>query len=130
MHNVKSMPDAETQPPASTNRDLLMKTYQAFNNREIEKVLAIMHPEVVWPNGWEGGYVHGCDGVRDYWTRQWAAIDPQVEPVGFDTDEMGRTVVTVRQLVRDLAGRVIADGTVAHTYVIEGGLIKGMEIGR
>ncbi len=67
--------------------------------------------------------------IRDYWTRQWAAINPHVDPVGFATDATGRTVVQVHQVVRDLAGNVIADGLVEHVYLFEDGLIKHMEIG-
>ena len=87
-----------------------------------------MHPDVDWPNGWEGGRVRGHDEVRDYWTRQWAAIDPTVEPVGFSIDREARTVVSVHQVVRDLHGRVVSDGMVAHVYRIENGLIRSMDI--
>ena len=113
-----------------TDRDLLTSIYHAFNVRNIEAVLSVMHPDVDWPNGWEGGRVHGHDGVRDYWTRQWAAIDPHVEPVDFYTDEAGRTVVKVRQVVRNLEGNIISESTVEHAYLIEGGLIKSMEISK
>jgi ketosteroid isomerase-like protein len=109
-------------------RDVLTRDYAAFNARDIEAVLAAMHPDVDWPNGWEGGRVRGHDQVRDYWTRQWAAIDPTVEPVGFSTDREGRMVVSVHQVVRDLDGRVLSDGMVAHVYRIEDGLIRSMEI--
>jgi ketosteroid isomerase-like protein len=109
-------------------RVVLTRTYAAFNARDIEAVLAAMHPDVDWPNGWEGGRVRGHDQVRDYWTRQWAAIDPTVEPVGFSTDREGRVVVSVHQVVRDLDGRVLSDGMVAHVYRIEDGLIRSMEI--
>jgi hypothetical protein len=111
-----------------TNYDLLTKVYSAFNARDIDTVLAVMSADVDWPNGWEGGRIYGREGVRDYWTRQWAAIDPSVEPVGFDTDETGRAVVKVHQMVRDLEGNVIAEGMVEHVYLIEDGLIKSMEI--
>src|SRR5262249_13080720 len=74
------------------NYDLLTKVYSAFNARDIDTGLAALSADVDWPNGWEGGRIYGREGVRDYWTRQWAAIDPSVEPVGFDTDETGRTV--------------------------------------
>ncbi len=110
------------------DRDLLTSIYNAFNARDIDAVLAVMHPEVDWPNGWEGGRVYGHQGVRDYWTRQWDAIDPHVEPVGFATDETGRTVVKVQQMVRDLEGNVIAEGVVEHVYRIEDGLIRSMDI--
>jgi len=33
--------------------DLFVKTYAAFNARDIEAVLAVLHPDVDWPNGWE-----------------------------------------------------------------------------
>lgn len=111
-----------------TDRDLLTNTYNAFNARDIDAVLAVMRTDVDWPNGWEGGRVYGHQGVRDYWTRQWAAVAPHVEPVGFDTDETGRTVVNAHQVVRDLEGNVISEGMVEHVYLIEDGLIKSMEI--
>ena len=57
--------------------------YDRFNVRDMETVLACMDEDVVWANGMEGGHVYGHDGVRSYWTRQRAMIDPHVEPVGF-----------------------------------------------
>jgi hypothetical protein len=110
------------------DRDLLTKTYGAFNARDLDAVLAVMHPDVDWPNGWEGGRVYGHQGVRDYWTRQWASIDPYVEPIGFDTDEIGRTIVQVRAVVRDLDGNIISDAMIEHIYLIQDGLIQSMEI--
>ena len=111
-----------------TDRNLLITLYEAFNARDVDTVLAAMSADVDWPNGWEGGRVYGREGVRDYWTRQWAAIDPHVEPVGIDSDENGRVVVKVHQVVRDLEGNVVVDGMVEHVYLIEDGLIKSMEI--
>jgi hypothetical protein len=107
---------------------LLQDAYTAFNAREIDAALATMHPDVVWPNGMEGGRVYGHDGVRAYWTRQWGLIDPRVEPLRFASDEARRIVVDVHQVVRDLAGKVLRDQTVQHVYLIEGGLIRSMEI--
>jgi ketosteroid isomerase-like protein len=36
-------------------RELLKAAYRAFNARDIEGVLALMAPNVDWPNGMEGG---------------------------------------------------------------------------
>jgi ketosteroid isomerase-like protein len=108
--------------------ELFTKTYAAFNARDMETVLAIMHPEVDWPNGWEGGRVHGHDEVRQYWTRQWRVIDPIVTPERFVKEEDGRISVHVHQVVRDLEGNLISDGMLEHIYRIEDGLIKSMEI--
>jgi nuclear transport factor 2 (NTF2) superfamily protein len=111
-----------------TQRDLLVRTYDAFNARDIERALAAMHPEVDWPNGMEGGYLHGRDAVREYWTRQWGMIDPRVEPRGFTADERGHIVVDVHQVVRDLAGKIVTDQAVRHVYQMEDGLVRRMEI--
>src|SRR3981081_722336 len=106
--------------------DLLTEAYGAFNARDVERALAVMHPEVDWPNGMEGGRVHGHAGVRENWTRQWTMIDPTVQRRGFGSDETGRVVVDVHQVVRDLAGKVLAEQRVQHVYLIEDGLIRSM----
>jgi hypothetical protein len=109
-------------------RDVLAKAYASFNARDLEGALAAMHPDVDWPNGMEGGYVHGHGGVRDYWTRQWSIIDPHVEPRAFSLGDDGRIVVDVHQVVRDLTGKVVVDQMVQHVYSMEGDLVRHMEI--
>ena len=108
--------------------EVLRETYDAFNARDIERALRGMHPAVEWPNGMEGGYLHGHAAVRDYWARQWQLIDPHVEPRGFTPEGGGLVTVDVHQVVRDRSGHVVADRMVRHVYVIEDGLIKRMEI--
>jgi hypothetical protein len=111
-----------------TDQATLTKAYDAFNARNIDEVLAVMHPDVNWENGMEGGRVHRHQGVRDYWTRQWSLVDPHVEPRGFRTEEDGRIVVDVHQVVRDLAGNVLSEGLVQHLYQIQDGLVLRMDI--
>ena len=107
---------------------LLGRIYDAFNRRDIDTVLAAMHPAVDWPNGWEGGRVAGRDEVRSYWSRQWAAVDPTVVPIGFQHRHDGKLAVRVQQTVRDLSGKILLDGEVVHVYSFEDGLIKAMDI--
>jgi ketosteroid isomerase-like protein len=102
--------------------------YAAFNRRDIDAVLASLHPDVAWPNGWEGGVVVGHDAVRDYWTRQWAAINPSVTPETITADPGDRVVVEVRQVVRDLDGSILSEGMVEHIYLFETGLVRSMQI--
>jgi hypothetical protein len=108
--------------------ELLKKAYSAFNARDMDSALATMKPDVVWPNGMEGGVVHGHDGVRAYWTRQWSMINPHVEPRTFTPDSSGRIVVGVHQVVRDLSGKVLQDRMVEHIYTLKDGLIQTMDI--
>jgi hypothetical protein len=108
--------------------ELLASAYAAFNARDIGAILAIMDPDVDWPNGMEGGRVHGHTGVRNYWERQWAKVDPRVEPIRFGADEAGQMVVEVHQVVRDLGGSVLSDQVVQHVYTIHDNLIHRMDI--
>ena len=112
----------------SDERELLRGAYADFNARRLEAVLARMRSDVVWPNGMEGGFVYGHEGVRDYWTRQWAILDPRVEPVEINADERGRWVVEVHQVVHDREGKLLTDQMVHHAYEIRDSLIARMDI--
>lgn len=111
-----------------TQEDLIRKAYTAFNKRDIDQVLTTMHPDIHWPNGWEGGYVNGYDEVKNYWTRQWKELDPMVEPTAFNERQDGRLEVKVHQKVKDLQGNLLFDGIVKHVYTFRGDLIANMEI--
>ena len=106
----------------------LTQVYERFNARDIEAVLVALHPDVTWANGMEGGHVFGRDAVRSYWTRQWAIVDPHVEPTAFSTGADGETIVEVHQTVRDLQGAVMVDQMVGHLFRIENGLITRFDI--
>ncbi len=109
-------------------KNILIAAYRSFNARDIDATLSLMDANVHWPNGWEGGYVEGHDAVRDYWTRQWKEIDPNVEPVSFKENNKREIEVEVRQFVKDLKGNILADDIVKHVYLIENDLIKSMKI--
>jgi ketosteroid isomerase-like protein len=129
-----SRPPASTPPrgfssvPAVEHAARLKAMYAAFNARDIDALLEQMTPDVDWPNAWEGGRVHGHAEVRDYWNRQWSAIDPSVEPVAFNVRPDGRIAVEVDQVVRGPDGAVLAEGRVVHVYTLRDGLIARMDV--
>jgi limonene-1,2-epoxide hydrolase len=108
--------------------ELLEHLYERFNARDMEAVLMALDEDVLWANGMEGGHVHGRDGVRSYWTRQWAIIDPHVEPVEFSVADTGETVVEVHQTVHNLNRELLLDQMVGHIFRIENGLVKRFDI--
>ncbi len=112
----------------SAEIELLRGMYAAFNRREIETVLAVMHANVDWPNGMEGGRVLGKSAVRDYWKRQFAVLDPHVEPKTFTREADGRIAIDVHQVVHDKSGKLVVDQMVQHVYEFRDGLIQSMEI--
>ena len=106
----------------------LRDLYDAFNTRSIDAVLAVVTDDVDWPNAWEGGRVHGKDGIRSYWRRQWAEIDPRVEPLEVTELDDGRFAVAVEQTVLDHDGGLIAKRTVRHVYTLRDGLVARMDV--
>jgi hypothetical protein len=108
--------------------EFLKHIYERFNARDIETVLAALREDVVWANGMEGGHVHGRDAVRSYWTRQWAMVNPHVDPVGFSNGPEGEAVVEVHQVVHDLNGGLLLDQMVGHIFRIEDGLVRRFDI--
>jgi ketosteroid isomerase-like protein len=109
--------------------ELLRRTYRAFNERDVEAALATMHPDVDWPNAWEGGRVAGREAVAAYWARQFEAISSRVEPLGFAEEDDGAIAVSVHQVVDDAkTGERLSERTVTHRYRIEDGLIRRMDV--
>jgi nuclear transport factor 2 (NTF2) superfamily protein len=106
----------------------LRTLYDAFNARDIDAVLAAMTDDVDWPNAWEGGRLRGKDQVRDYWTRQWAEIDPHVEPTEIRALRDGRISVEVDQVVRDKSGALLGANNVRHQYTLRDGLVARMDV--
>jgi ketosteroid isomerase-like protein len=111
-----------------TAQKILTKAYEAFNARDIDTALTYLHPDVDWQNGMEGGRVHGQQGMREYWTRQWGLIDSRVESTAFHAEEDGRILVDVHQAVRDLAGNILMDTMVQHVYLMQERLVTRMDI--
>lgn len=108
--------------------EVLRAAYAAFNSRNIDAALALMTADVAWPRAFKGGFVEGHEAIRAYWTEQWSEINPQVEPVSFSTEKSGSILVVVHQVVRDLAGALLADVHVDHRFTLEHGQIRKMEV--
>jgi hypothetical protein len=107
-------------------KDVIKKAYSAFNERNIDNALSTMQKDVQWSKAWEGGYIIGHYEIKQYWTRQWTEINPNVEPVDFNERENGSLEVKVHQNVKDLQDNLIFDGMVKHIYTFQDELIKTM----
>jgi ketosteroid isomerase-like protein len=112
----------------TSNAELVQHLYDRFNARDIDGVLSALAEDVAWANGMDGGHVHGREAVREYWTRQWAVIDPHVEPVHVGEPTDGSTLVEVHQVVKDLEGKVLLDETIAHRFQVEDDFVTRFDI--
>ena len=94
------------------NQILVAQAYTAFNRRDIDAALALMSDSISWPKASEGGRVVGKEEIRAYWTRQWDAFDPHVEPLEVIEAPDATANVKVHQMVRSLAGELLSDSEV------------------
>jgi ketosteroid isomerase-like protein len=116
-------------PAVASAEQILTAAYAAFNDRDLDAAMELMHPDVDWPNAWEGGRVRGKQAVREYWVRQFAAISSQVVPEGFLEAADGSVTVQVHQVVHDAqTGELVADSRVRHRYRLAGELIVRMDV--
>lgn len=114
---------------------ILERLYDRLNARDIDSVLTALTDDVVWANGMNGGHVHGHDALRGYWTRQWAMVDPHVEPLSFHRTADGAVIAEVLQTIRDLdcnplEGQThgLKDKTVGHIFRLRDGKVARFDI--
>jgi len=113
----------------SSSEQILRRAYRAFNSGEIDTAIELMHPEVDWPNAWEGGRVLGRSAVREYWARQFGAISSDVEPEAFIEEPDGAITVDVHQVVREAGtNRLLSDSRIRHRYRLRDGLVVRMDV--
>jgi len=103
--------------------------YKNFNDRKIDIVIAEMTPDVQWANGMEGGYVYGHKGVKEYWTRQFKQVHPNVIPVEIKK-ENNMVHIKVHQVVHDIYGDLLADEMAEHIFYLKDYKIYRFDIGK
>jgi hypothetical protein len=117
-----------TSTPPKDIEELLRRSYDAFNSRNIDAAIALMQPDVNWPNMIQGTRARCHDEVRAYWKRQFEVIDTHVDPEKMTMQDDGRIVVDVHQVVKQLDGSVRDDRMVQHVYTIRDGLVERMDV--
>jgi len=109
---------------------LLTRLYEAFNRKDIDAVVAALHPDVDWPDLLDGGRIRGRDAVRDYWKRQFAIISPEATPIEIRPLPDGRLAVKIHYVVRAVEGGGLwTDEVTTNIYSFKDGLILKMDWG-
>ncbi len=100
----------------------------AFNKRDFDAVLALLHPEVSWPNLVEGGRIRTRAAIRAYWDDQLAIIGVLLDP--HELVVLGDNVtLLLHQTILDLDGVVIAELRVRGRFELKEGLIVRFDVG-
>jgi len=69
------------------SEELLRRAYEAFNARDLDAALALMHRDVDWPNAIDGGRVRGVL-LWNVWGQVDAARALIAEPGPFDAGRL------------------------------------------
>jgi ketosteroid isomerase-like protein len=104
------------------------RLYAAINDGDIDAAIALMHPDVDWANGLEGGRARGHDAVRRYWEKIAASLALELTPLRIEADSKGRIVADTHQAIRDLDGKPLAHQRIRHVFTFRDGLIKRLDL--
>lgn len=106
----------------------LRMAYDRFNAKDIDGVLALLDPDVEWPDVLNATVLHGTEAVRRYWQSQFDAFSPRVVPHEF-VEDGDSVVVAVEQQVSDLAGNPLGPPVrISHRFTFSGAVITRMEV--
>jgi len=108
---------------------LLTRLYEAFNRKDIEAVISVLHPDVSWPNLFGGSRLQGHEAMRRMWREQFSKIDPEATPIRFLRQPDGSLTVLVSYVVRTLDGKVFTEEIATNTYRFKEGKVIDMEWG-
>jgi ketosteroid isomerase-like protein len=104
--------------------------YDAFNEGQIEVLLAAMAEDVHFATTLESGSVDGRDAVRRYWLRQFHHIRPTITPTEVEVIGDDQIVVVAHQVVRDPATKqTLAEQSVRQIYTFRDGQISDYQVG-
>ena len=108
-------------------RNLLLRFYKALDNKDVEGVAAVLHPDADFPDQIDGGRRTGAAAVLDYFTGAFALINSENIPTAFHARPDGGMEVRVHHHVTSLSGALWHDGPVDYSFRFRDGLIVRMD---
>ena len=111
-----------------TDEEIVREAYTAFNDRDIERAVALMDPDVEWPDVVRGGVVRGRDGVRRHWRDVFASADARIELGDLERRPDQSIAADVRQVVTGPDGQTASDDQLVHVFRIDDELITRMDV--
>jgi ketosteroid isomerase-like protein len=111
-----------------TDEDTIRQAYAAFNDRDIERAVTMMDPNVEWPDVVDGGFVHGHGGVRRHWRDVFASADTRIEINDLARRPDRSVAAHVRQVVVGPGGQTLSEHRLIHVFRLDDGLITRMDV--
>jgi len=109
------------------DEEVIRAAFKSFNAQDAEGVLQWMCEDVDWANPLAGGRLKGRAALRTHWAVMWTSLSPEGHLMGVRVDEEGRTVVTVKQVLKQKNGLVLGEQMMEQVYTLRDGLIARMD---
>lgn len=114
-----------------SQKELLIRGYEAFNAGDIERSLTIFDPEIEWHTyivpGPGGGTYHGHDGVRELWSDA-QRIFGSFKNIAEEMFESGdRVVAFIRVEGVGVKSGIAVQARIAHVHTFRDGKVIRVE---
>ena len=104
-------------------RKLLLQFYKALDDKDVEALMALLHPDVDFPSQLDGTRAHGFAEVRAYYVRAFGMVNAESTPTAFHSRPDGSMEVQVHHHVTSLEGALWHEGPVNYRFEFRDGLI-------
>ena len=109
-------------------RALLLRFYKALDAKDVDAVMALLHPDVDFPDQLnDDARLHGAKAVRAYYVRAFGLITAENTPTAFHPRPDGTMEVRIHHHVTSLEGALWHDGPVDYSISFRDGLIARLD---
>lgn len=109
-------------------RDLLLRFYEALDAKDVDAVMACLHPDVDFPDQLSGdARLQGERAVRAYYLKAFGLIAAESTPTAFHPRPDDSMEVRIHHHVTSIGGALWHDGPVDYSFSFRDGLISRMD---
>lgn len=112
----------------SAETDLIVRYFEALTRRDIEALMATMHPKAEFGDFLEGGDLIGPAAIRMFHQRMFDTLAPDFDLIAITVQPDGRMRVEMQVATHDRSGHVWSDTRGYALYDLVDGLIHGIEL--
>lgn len=110
-------------------RAVIDALWPALTARDIDSVVALLHPDIDWQDTMNGGRRVGRDAVRDYLLEVMATVVIVSTPIDIMPSGPDRYLARVNHVVRNKDGQLWGQEIVSHVLLMRDGLIVRVDNG-
>ena len=112
----------------SAETDLIVQYYEALACRDIEALMATMHPNAEFGDFLDGGEVIGPIAIRAFFQRMFDTLAPDFDLITVAVQPDGRMRAEMQVATHDRSGHLWSDTRSYALYDLVDGLIHGIAL--